>query len=287
MRKHSGGILVYVSTACNKTVTVWKCPVDGTRLWLKLADLGGRKPLYVCIAYVPPQNSPYADKDLFEAITQEVVEVESLEGTVLLAGDFNAKTRQELDFVDCTSLCDVLQIPELLDTRPLRRSRQNRDTAAPCGWHKELLGLCCATSYRILNRRVPRDLEGECTCLANQGHNTVDYILACPDLLDAAHHLEVLIDFAFCGSPHSNSDHRPLVLQFAVITEPLAAVMHADQPHMIRFKYNTALSDDYCTKLQDRISTINLNACIEDMSAAALSELIHDNICMVTNEVFG
>jgi hypothetical protein len=115
----------------------------------------------------------------------------------------------------------------------------------------------------------------------------MDYILACPDLLDAAHHLEVLTDFAFCGSPHSNSDHRPLVLQFAVITEPLAAVMHADQPHMIRFKYNTALSDDYCTKLQDRISTINLNACIEDMSAAALSELIHDNICMVTNEVFG
>jgi hypothetical protein len=68
VRKHSGGILVYVSTACSKTVTVWKCPVDGTRLWLKLADLGGRKPLYVCIAYAPPQNSPYADKDLFEAI---------------------------------------------------------------------------------------------------------------------------------------------------------------------------------------------------------------------------
>jgi hypothetical protein len=134
---------------------------------------------------------------------------------------------------------------------------------------------------------VPRDLEGECTCLANQGHSTVDYLLACPNLLDAAHHLEILTDSAFCGSPHSDSDHRPLVLQFAVITEPLATVMHADQPHMICFKYNTALSNDYCTKLQDRISTINLNACIEDMSAAALSELIHDNICMVANEVFG
>ncbi len=287
MRKHNGDILVYVSTACSKTVTVWKCPVDGTRLWLKLADLGGRKPLYVCIAYAPPQNSPYADKDLFEAIAQEVVEVESLEGTVLLVGDFNARTRQEPDFVDCTSLCDVLQIPELLDTRPSPRSRQNRDTVASCGWHKELLGLCCATGYRILNGRVPGDLEGECTCLANQGHSTVDYILACPDLLDAAHHLEVLTDSALCGSPHSDSDHRPLVLQFAVITEPLAVVMHADQPHMIRFKYNPALSNDYCTKLQDRISTINLNACIEDMSVAALSELIHDNICMVANEVFG
>jgi hypothetical protein len=56
---------------------------------------------------------------------------------------------------------------------------------------------------------------------------------------------------------------------------------------MIHFKYNPALSDDYCTKLQDRISTINLNACIEDMSAAALSKLIHDNICMVVIEVFG
>ncbi len=63
--------------------------------------------------------------------------------------------------------------------------------------------------------------------------------------------------------------------------------MHADQLHMIRFKYNPALSDDYYTKLQDRISTINLNAYIEDMSAVAFSELIHDNICMVANEVFG
>ncbi len=140
MRKHSGGILVYVSTTCSKTVTVWKCPVDGTRLWLKLADLGGQKPLYVCIAYAPPQNSPYADKDLFEAIAQEVVEVESLEGTVFIAGDFNARTCQELDFVDCTSLCDVLQIPELLDTHPSPRSRQNWDTATPCVSRSQVLG---------------------------------------------------------------------------------------------------------------------------------------------------
>ncbi len=149
------------------------------------------------------------------------------------------------------------------------------------------MGLCCATSYRILNGRVPGDLEGECTCPTNQGHNIVDYIFACPDLLDVAHHLEVLTDSAFCGSPHSDSDHRPLVLQFAVITEPLVTIMHADQPHMICFKYNPTLSDDYFTKLQNRISTINLNACIEDMSVAALSELIHDNICMFANEVFG
>ena len=62
MKKHSGGILIYVSELCSSTVSVWKAAEDGTRLWLKFADLGKPKPLFLCITYVPPQNSPYAEK---------------------------------------------------------------------------------------------------------------------------------------------------------------------------------------------------------------------------------
>jgi len=41
-------------------------------------------------------------------------------------------------------------------------------------WYKELLGLCGATSYRILNGRVAGDLTREYTCLANHSHSIVD-----------------------------------------------------------------------------------------------------------------
>jgi len=57
---------------------------------------------------------------------------------------------------------------------------------APSRWYKELMGLCGATGYRILNERVAGDLTGEYTCLANHSQNTVDYMRASPELFEAA-----------------------------------------------------------------------------------------------------
>jgi hypothetical protein len=180
VRKHSSGILIYVSELCSSAVSVWKAAKDGTRLWLKFTDLGNSKPLFLCITYVPPQNLPYADKALYDRIAQEIAEVESTPGSVILVGDFNARTCEKVDSVDCTSLCNALQIPKLQNTHPLPQLRPNRDVAAPSGWYKELLGLCNATGYRILNGRVAGDLTGEYTCLANHDHSTVDYMIASP-----------------------------------------------------------------------------------------------------------
>ncbi len=117
VRKHSGGILIYVSELCSSAVSVWKAVEDGTRLWLKFTDLGNSKPLFLCITYVPPQNSPYADKALYDRIAQEIAEFESTPGSVILTGDFNVHTCEEADSMDYTSLCNALQIPELQDTR--------------------------------------------------------------------------------------------------------------------------------------------------------------------------
>ncbi len=108
MRKHSGGILIYVFEMCSSVVSIWKAAEDGTRLWLKFTDLGNSKPLFLCITYVPPQNSPYADKALYDHIAQEIAEAESTLGSIILAGDFNARTCEEADSVDCTSLCNAL-----------------------------------------------------------------------------------------------------------------------------------------------------------------------------------
>ncbi len=108
VRKHSDGILIYVSELCSNVVSVWKTAEDGTKLWLKLTDLGNSKPLFLCITYVLPQNSPYADKALYDRIAQEIAEAESTLGSVILAGDFNARTCEEANSMDCTSLCNAL-----------------------------------------------------------------------------------------------------------------------------------------------------------------------------------
>jgi hypothetical protein len=108
VRKHNGGILIYVSELCSNAVSVWKVAEDGTRLWLKFIDLGNSKPLFLCITYVPPHNSLYVDKALYDRIAQEIAEAESTPGFVILAGDFNAHTCEEADSVDCTLLCNAL-----------------------------------------------------------------------------------------------------------------------------------------------------------------------------------
>jgi endonuclease/exonuclease/phosphatase (EEP) superfamily protein YafD len=50
-------------------------------------------------------------------------------GSVLLAGDFNARTGTNTDLIDCNQLADVLLVPQAIeDTLPNDMlERQNRD----------------------------------------------------------------------------------------------------------------------------------------------------------------
>jgi exonuclease III len=286
VRKHSGGILIYVSELCNSEVSVLKAAKDGTKLWLKFTDLGNSKPLFLCITYVPPQNSPYVDKALYDHIAQEIAEAESTPSSVILVGDLNARTYEKADSVDCTSLCNALQIPELQDTHPPPQLRQNRNVAALSGWYKELLGLCGATDYHILNGRLTGDLTGEYTCLANHDHDTVDYMIASPEMFEAAQHLEVLTNPTYCGSKQSESDHRPLALRFVVQFSTSASTFDNNTPSpMIHFKYNPAFVDKYSTQLQHSLSIDTNVLHLQDMPATNLVEFLHNHIC--NNDVFG
>jgi hypothetical protein len=102
-------------------------------------------------------------------------------GGVLLAGDFNARTGTNTDFIDCNQLADVLLVPQAIEDLPNDMlERQNRDTIT-AGWHCEFLELCRTTGLFILNGRTPGDISGEYTCLSNKGFNTMDYFLTTAD----------------------------------------------------------------------------------------------------------
>jgi hypothetical protein len=80
-------------------------------------------------------------------------------GGVLLAGDFNARTGTNTDFIDCSQLADVLLVPQAIaDTLPNDMlERQNRDTVT-AGWHREFLDFCRTAGLFILNGRTPGDI---------------------------------------------------------------------------------------------------------------------------------
>jgi hypothetical protein len=174
VRKHNGGIAVLVRETWANTTAVWNTTRDGTRIWLRLGN-AFQRPLFLCIVYAAPQGLPYADNSLFEHICQEVGKAMSL-SSVLLVGDFNARTCTNNDFIDCSQLADVLMVSQAIeDTLPNDMlERQNCDTVT-VGWHREFLDLCRTTGLFILNGRTPGDISGEYTCLSNKSFSTVDY----------------------------------------------------------------------------------------------------------------
>jgi len=153
-----------------------------------------QRPLFLCIVYATPQGSPYADSSLFEHICQEVGEAMSL-GGVLLAGDFNARTSTNTDFIDYSQLVDVLLVPQAIeDTLPNDMLEcQNRDIVT-ARWRREFLDLCRTTGLFILNGRTPGDISREYTCLSNKGFSTMDYFLTIADQLEGVKRLEINCD---------------------------------------------------------------------------------------------
>jgi len=113
VRKHSGGIVVLVRETWANNTIVWRTTRDGTRIWLRLGN-AFQRPLFLCIVYVAPQGSPYANNSLFEHICQEVGEAMSL-GGVLLARDFNARIGTNSDFIDCSQRANVLLVPHAIE----------------------------------------------------------------------------------------------------------------------------------------------------------------------------
>jgi len=160
------------------------------------------------------------DNSLFEHICQEVGEAMSL-GSVVLAGDFNARTSTNTHFIDCNQLVDVLLVPQAIEgTLPNDMlERQNRDTVT-AGWHREFLDFCRTTGLFILNGCTPRNISGEYTCLSNKGFNIVDYFLTTADQLEGVKCLEVNCDEKYSGHKNAHSDHRPLVLTITAVATP-------------------------------------------------------------------
>jgi hypothetical protein len=130
-----------------------------------------------------------------------VVAVSYLGGSILLTGDFNARTSVADDYVDCRYFADHMP-----DTLPLGNDfpkvlleRHNSDKGGLKGWHNEFLDLCSSSGLFIFNGRIIGDELGECTCFANGSSSLVDDMVASPALFDCATSLVVHKCPLLCG----------------------------------------------------------------------------------------
>jgi hypothetical protein len=79
--------------------------------------MGAALDLFFCVVYATPIGSKHKNESLFQNLATNIIEVQTLGGIILLGGDFNACTTMLLDTIDTTDLCELLQAPELVETK--------------------------------------------------------------------------------------------------------------------------------------------------------------------------
>ncbi len=293
--RNKGGIAAYVKADLADAVSLWKAAADSSYLWLRINRNSSSLPdIFVCVAYVAPFSSVahtrfQALPDPLQRIYADVATIKNLGGLTLLAGDFNARTREDPDYVRCDNLADVMQAPHLLedDLPQLILPRCNSDKGGIQGWGRQLLDLCIDTSLLIMNGRVAGDTHGELTCLANKGASVVDYFVASPAILERATQLQVLTDDMLCGRKDSHSDHRPLHLQleldWGVGGSATDDTINPDGDPVVLhcFKYDPVKVDAYRDSLAASLHTALADG--THISVAALQQCI----CTAAEQTYG
>ena len=209
----AGGVACYVKQSLVKFVSLWKTAPDGSNLWMKISQhIGLKSDLYLCLAYLCPQGSTFYTHENttepFDNLTQDIAKAQAQYGSVLLAGDLNARTGTMLDFLTTDEHADIPDQgpPSITDLPAKVPARQSLDREAPNTFGKQLIAVCQDASLLILNGRVDGDTSGQLTCHTHNGASLVDYFIASPSIFTSQPHLHV-------DTLPPDSDHCPLHLR--------------------------------------------------------------------------
>ena len=184
----SGGICLAVKDSLITQVHIHKNMSDYV-LWFSLKEPVSSKSKYtivIGIVYIPPESSPYFNKDTFTILQDEINNL-STEKNILLLGDFNARTQSLPDYVIgdtevnssvelSNELLDYMNEPNKLLNIGIPLERANQDKCKPNSHGYKLIELCKNNNLYILNGRVCDDKHvGKTTC---KGTSVIDYAIS-------------------------------------------------------------------------------------------------------------
>jgi len=245
--RYSGGLAVLIKNNIKNGVTVKQS--GEYSIWLELGKtyFGLDTNIYVCIAYLPPENSTYSKRCNIDClnILEEQIQHFSTIGNIILLGDLNARTAKGADFIQDDNdkyLPDI--IPYIIDNdMPQRHNEDNvlNDRGSA------LLDLCISAGLRILNGRMPGDSVGYLTCHKYNGSSTVDYGIVSNDIFKDMFYFHVhnnlsdLSDHCQITTCIQNLNFSPTIPDIKLETETLPKGYIWDQNS--EFDFVTALNN--------------------------------------------
>lgn len=188
-----GGIAVYVKNELRKGIRYLTHSNDDY-IWIELDKTFFNLPahLYLCYAYIPPENSSYYKKrqqHTLNYIEKDLIQYSS-KGNIMLLGDINARTGSKLDFIENDEdECNHVN-PTLYESDSNIGKRNSQDSKC-CSRGNKLLDICIGSKLRILNGRSFGDSLGYFTCHKHNGSSVVDYAIISEELLNRISNLLV------------------------------------------------------------------------------------------------
>ena len=172
--RSSGGILIYCKNHLHKFIKQYdKTP---QYIWLQIDKSifhSLEEPIRLCIAYNPPSNSKYCNQDIFEEISAHIQSQSCTTSKILLIGDFNSRTGDELEYEEPDKQ-DEHEIPR--EIIPSKRANCDKGIN-PMG--RKLIDLCKGHDLQILNGRLNGDSCGAFTFYDyKDGASTIDIAVA-------------------------------------------------------------------------------------------------------------
>ena len=187
--RNSGGISVYVRNGIDVSI----CLRARTHIWLKIFS-GSPNEMLLCVMYIPPENSPYADKTIFETIQNEIADINATYGEcqIIITGDLNARTGIAEDSLPNTTVHGESYINDQNPDIFVQRFSCDKEINT---YGRSLLNMCKITSLKILNGRCGADRGlGKFTSIHPHGSSVVDYVISTSVLTKKLIHSLLWID---------------------------------------------------------------------------------------------
>ena len=203
-RRGSGGVGCFVKRSLLEKfdINVENKTVEDI-LWLKIESLFSKESIYLCICYLPPENSSrQVDAEQFYAeLIKQVYQYQNY-GKIIICGDFNSRIGEESDYIEGV---DNIPIRQVIDTTSNKYGNHLLDFLVDCN-------MC------IVNGRVG---SNDFTHVSHRGCSVVDYVIVPHEQLLASAHFSVhtmsnvINDLKLQGCTKS-SDHSVLVYEIDI-----------------------------------------------------------------------
>ena len=232
-------------------------------IWVKIRKelCGEKEDIFVGSFYVSPKGKKSDKKtDFFVSMNKELNTFRH-KGVVLVQGDLNARTGNEIDFINGDKSDDILGIENFVNQGP-RNSEDSKTN--PRG--KDLLDLCKVNDLLIVNGRTNGDLFGKLTSHQYNGSALNDYLLA-PNYF-----LQKISNFKVGDFTPWLSDHYPIysTLNLNTLSKDRSPT---DKPQEVTPKYmfDAISKEAFCNGLRSEVTTRKFQELLANYSLSALN----------------